>query len=210
MRAPCRTGRGGVPARRETSARRGRGRRRSRGAPQRVEHGQWPCIMWGKIHTGLILNGEPARGERMPQDELARRFGACITSVREALWLLEAEGLVVAEPHRGVRVACVETEQVKGVYVMRRLAEGHAMKRATLRVSRRDLSAARALLDRLQRKEAAGDRGAVRELNLSSPERTGDTDAVAAAQEHIHQGFAAITEHLAGSSGPDPFDLEVD
>lgn len=207
----------------------------------------------------LILNGELARGERLPQDELARRFGASITPVREALRLLEAEGVVVAEPHRGVRVAGVDLERVKGIYVMRRLAESYAMKRAALRVSRRDLSAARELLDRLQSKEADGDRGAVRELNrefhfffyercgmpalhdqirgiwqsfpwdlmLSSKERTatshkehleilsaldaGDCDAVAVATErHIHRGFAAITEHLTGHSGPDPFDLDVD
>lgn len=207
----------------------------------------------------LILNGELARGERMPQDELARRFGASITPVREALRLLEAEGLVVAEPHRGVRVAGVDLERVKGIYVMRRLAESYAMKRATLRVSRRDLAAARGLLEHLQSREDDGDRGAVRELNrefhfffyercgmpalhaqirgiwqafpwdlmLSSKERTansrtehlqilaaleaGDCDAVAAATErHILMGFSAITEHLTGRSGPDPFDLEVD
>lgn len=113
----------------------------------------------------LILSGELARGARMPQDELARRFGASITPVREAMRLLEAEGLVVSEPHRGVRVAGVDLERVKGIYVMRRLAETYAMQRATLRVSRRDLTAARGLLERLQQEEAEGNRGTVRDLN---------------------------------------------
>lgn len=93
-----------------------------------------------------ILSGELARGARMPQDDLAREFGASITPVREALRQLEAEGLVVAEPHRGVRVAGVDLEQVTASYVVRRLTESYAMRRATLRLSPRDLTRARELL----------------------------------------------------------------
>jgi DNA-binding GntR family transcriptional regulator len=95
-----------------------------------------------------ILAGTLPRGARLPQDELARDFGASITPVREALRLLEAEGLVVAEPHRGARVAGVDLAQVTATYVVRRLIESYAMRRATLRLSRRDLARARDVLDR--------------------------------------------------------------
>ena len=95
-----------------------------------------------------ILAGTLPRGARLPQDELARDFGASSTPVREALRLLEAEGLVVAEPHRGVRVAGVDLAQVTATYVVRRLIESYAMRRATLRLSRRDLARARELLER--------------------------------------------------------------
>jgi DNA-binding GntR family transcriptional regulator len=94
----------------------------------------------------MILSGELPRGARLPQDDLARRFGASITPVREALRLLEADGIVVAEPHRGVRVAGVDLEQVKATYVLRRLSESYAMRRAMLRVSRRDMATAREAL----------------------------------------------------------------
>src|SRR5207237_9391530 len=94
-----------------------------------------------------ILSGTLPRGARLPQDELARDFGASSTPVREALRLLEAEGLVVAEPHRGVRVAGVDLAQVTATYVVRRLVGGYAIRRATLRLSRRDLARARELLD---------------------------------------------------------------
>ncbi|MER6243581.1 GntR family transcriptional regulator [Streptomyces griseorubiginosus] len=67
-----------------------------------------------------ILGGEPARGERMARNGLARRFGASTTPVREALRLLDAEGLVLAEPHGGVRVAGVDLERVKGITLLRR------------------------------------------------------------------------------------------
>lgn len=52
-----------------------------------------------------ILRGEYAVGERLRQEDLARRFGVSPTPVREALRVLEAQGLVRYEPHRGVAVA---------------------------------------------------------------------------------------------------------
>jgi DNA-binding GntR family transcriptional regulator len=97
-----------------------------------------------------ILAGDLTRGARLPQDELARQFGASITPVREALSQLAAEGLVVAERHRGVRVAGVDLEQVTATYIVRRLTETYAMRRATLRLSRRDLARAREILSGAQ------------------------------------------------------------
>ncbi|MFF7285832.1 GntR family transcriptional regulator [Streptomyces griseorubiginosus] len=68
-----------------------------------------------------ILGGEPARGQRMARNGLARRFGASITPLAGgALRLLDAEGLVLAEPHGGVRVAGVDLERVKGITLLRR------------------------------------------------------------------------------------------
>jgi DNA-binding GntR family transcriptional regulator len=113
----------------------------------------------------LISSGDLARGDRLPQDELARRFNASITPVREALRLLEAEGLVVAEPHRGVRVAGVDLERIKGLYVLRRLAEGYAMRRVVQRLSPRDIAEVTALLDQMQATIEAGDLAAVRDMN---------------------------------------------
>lgn len=113
----------------------------------------------------LILAGELPRGARMQQEELAVRFDASITPVREALRVLEAEGLVVGEAHRGVRVASLDVERVKAVYVVRRLVESYAMQRATNRLTRRDLAVAHRLVDEMEVAIAAGDIAAVREKN---------------------------------------------
>lgn len=98
----------------------------------------------------LIDSGEIPRGERLQQDQLAARFATSITPVREALKRLEAEGLLVTEPHRGVRVSSVDLEKAKGVYVSRRLIEPYAAQRAALRVSRRDLEQATRLVERMR------------------------------------------------------------
>ncbi|SDI09722.1 DNA-binding transcriptional regulator, GntR family [Arthrobacter subterraneus] len=113
----------------------------------------------------MIVSGEMPRGSRLPQDELAKRFNSSITPVREALRALEADALVVAEPHRGVRVAGVDFERVQATYVLRRLAESFAMRRAAIRLSPHELLQAESLLARLKESTARRDVTAMRSLN---------------------------------------------
>jgi DNA-binding GntR family transcriptional regulator len=112
----------------------------------------------------LIRSGEIERGSRIRQDDLAARFDTSITPVREALRQLEAEGLLVSEPHRGVRVASADLESIKGTYIIRRLVEPYVMQRATRRISRRDLEQVIALNERM-RTTASEDVRAMGELN---------------------------------------------
>jgi DNA-binding GntR family transcriptional regulator len=87
-----------------------------------------------------VLSGRYPRGARLRQDELAADFGVSITPVREALRVLESEQLLVAEPHRGVRVAeLIDVDAIRAEYVVRRLAETFAVRRAASRLSRHDL-----------------------------------------------------------------------
>ncbi len=94
----------------------------------------------------LIESGELPRGSRIHQSQLAARFETSITPVREAIKQLEAEGLLIGEPHRGVRVASAEPGDVKAIYVMRRLVEPYAFCRSARRISRRDIDHAEALI----------------------------------------------------------------
>jgi len=113
----------------------------------------------------MIAAGDLARGARVHQDDLAARFNTSITPVREALRLLEAEGLLVSEPHRGVRVSEVDVSELAGVYVARRLVEPFAIAVATDNVNRRTLAAAEAQLDAIQAAREAGDKAAVTAAN---------------------------------------------
>lgn len=113
----------------------------------------------------LILSGKLARGTRLPQDELAQRFDSSITPVREALRVLESERLVTSEPHRGVRVAGVDFQTVKAAYIVRRLTESFAIRRATIRISAHEIRQAELLLVELNEAALQDDRQKVRELN---------------------------------------------
>jgi DNA-binding GntR family transcriptional regulator len=66
-----------------------------------------------------ILEGAIDGGEKLNQLELANAFGVSRVPVREALRILEAEGLIVFVPHRGATVAVLSVEEVEELYAMR-------------------------------------------------------------------------------------------
>ena len=113
----------------------------------------------------MIRDGELPRGSRIQQDVLAAKFNTSITPVREALVLLEAEGLLVGEPNRGVSVADADFGAIKSVYIQRMLLETYAMQRATRRISHRDLDRAQLLLDRMEKTAGPADVVSIVELN---------------------------------------------
>jgi len=76
-----------------------------------------------------IFRGELIVGERLRQDDLAARFEVSSTPVREALRVLETQGLVTHEPNRGVTVANV-AGRFEQVYRLREALECLAVEMA--------------------------------------------------------------------------------
>jgi DNA-binding GntR family transcriptional regulator len=79
-----------------------------------------------RIATSLrdeILSGAIAPGERLRQDEIAARVGSSRLPVREALRILESEGLVELEPNKGARVPALSFDEVHTLYRMRERLE---------------------------------------------------------------------------------------
>jgi DNA-binding GntR family transcriptional regulator len=74
-----------------------------------------------------ILGGELRPGMRIRQEEVAERLGASRLPVREALRMLEAEGLTEHEPHKGARVPRLSQHEVDVVYQMRERLEPLAL-----------------------------------------------------------------------------------
>ena len=72
---------------------------------------------------GAILSGEIGPGEWIRQEEVAERLGASRLPVREALRMLEAEGLAEHERHRGARVPSLSMHEVDVMYRMREQLE---------------------------------------------------------------------------------------
>ncbi|MGY1601222.1 GntR family transcriptional regulator [Geodermatophilus sp. SYSU D00815] len=70
-----------------------------------------------------ILRGEIRPGEWIRQEEVAERLGSSRLPVREALRILEAEGLTEHERHRGARVPSLSMHEVDVVYRMREQLE---------------------------------------------------------------------------------------
>ena len=74
-----------------------------------------------------ILSGDIIPGERIRQEDVAGRFGASRLPVREALRMLEAEGLTEHEPNKGARVPRLSAHEVDVIYQMRERLEPLAL-----------------------------------------------------------------------------------
>src|SRR5437867_8366947 len=82
-----------------------------------------------------ILDGRLEPGRRLKEEELARELGISRTPVREALLVLQAEGLVDAAPNRGAVVRAHDAVDLDDLYQLRALLEGYAARRAASRIT---------------------------------------------------------------------------
>lgn len=87
-----------------------------------------------------ILDGQIAPGDRLRQEEIAARFGASRLPVREALRILEAEGLTEHETNKGARVCRLDMQELQVVYQIRERLEPLALAQSMPHLSAADLS----------------------------------------------------------------------
>ncbi len=78
----------------------------------------------------MILSGELAPGDRIGQEELARRFEVSRIPVRGALARLESDGLVVLKPSSGAWVASFDLNECLEIYMIRERLEPLALRQA--------------------------------------------------------------------------------
>jgi DNA-binding GntR family transcriptional regulator len=93
-----------------------------------------------------IVLGQLPPGQKVGQDQIAAEFSASHVPVREAFRRLEARGLLVSEPRRGVRVAPIDPSAVSEVTEMRAALEVLALRHAARKLTRGDIDAARIAL----------------------------------------------------------------
>jgi DNA-binding GntR family transcriptional regulator len=77
-----------------------------------------------------ILGGEFTPGQAVPQEEIAARFGVSRIPVRDAMNLLQAEGLLRIVPSKGSFVANPSPEEILETYEIRVLLELEALRLA--------------------------------------------------------------------------------
>lgn len=80
----------------------------------------------------LVLTNHLHPGQPIVIDQLANDLGVSHTPVREALAMLEHEGLVTMKPYENPRVADVDALYVREAWEMRILLEGWGVRRAAL------------------------------------------------------------------------------
>jgi DNA-binding GntR family transcriptional regulator len=97
-----------------------------------------------------ILAGEIGPGEWIRQEEVAERLGSSRLPVREALRILEAEGLTEHERHRGARVPSLSMHEVDVMYRMREQLEQLAIAESIPQLSGADVARMEAVQERIE------------------------------------------------------------
>ncbi len=96
----------------------------------------------------VFLDYEP--GQALRERDLIEEFQVSRTPVREALILLESEGLVRIFPNQGTIVSEVSFQQLKDVFEIRSFLVSLTGRLAAARITPEELGELRALLDRMK------------------------------------------------------------
>jgi DNA-binding GntR family transcriptional regulator len=119
-----------------------------------------------ELIRAAILEGRLPPGHRLKEGELASQLGISRTPIREALFVLQAEGLVEATPNRGAAVRSYELDELREMYDLRAVLEGHAARRAAERADPPLVEELRASCDRFAAVSEQGELAAIVAENL--------------------------------------------
>lgn len=87
-----------------------------------------------KTLRNAIIQGEFQPGERLMEITLAKKLGVSRTPVREAIRMLELEGLVVMIPRKGAEVANITVKDLKDALEVRMALEALSVRLACERI----------------------------------------------------------------------------
>lgn len=96
-----------------------------------------------------IFAGHMRPGERLVEAAIAERLGVSRTTVREALLMLERQGLIVSRPRRGTFVTRLSREDALDLGFTRALLEGFGVSAGFERIDERVLGRMEQLLEQM-------------------------------------------------------------
>ena len=118
-----------------------------------------------------IIAGVIEPGAWLKTEALAGRYGVSANPVREALWRLQGEGFVVANPNQGARVRTIDDDFVRNIFEIREAIEPIFVRRFCQRATPADL-------DRLRIADAA--------FAEVAADRPADFEAIEATNRDFH------------------------
>jgi len=110
-----------------------------------------------RVIREAIIKGEFKSGERLIQDDLAKKLGVSRMPLREALKQLEVEGYLVLEPHKGAIVKSLSINEIQEIYFLRSKLEPIAMKEKFKHFSEEDINELENLSEEMLKVKAIND-----------------------------------------------------
>jgi DNA-binding GntR family transcriptional regulator len=104
-----------------------------------------------------ILRGRFRPGEKLDQQELADELGVSRSPVREALRVLDAEGLITLVPNKGAVVTERSLPELEELYFTRGLVEGAAIERSAPRMDEKTLWKLEDIIEAAERTDDYGE-----------------------------------------------------
>ena len=98
-----------------------------------------------------IVNGNLEPGTRLILKTIANDLGVSEIPVREAIRMLEAQGLVTMTPHAGAQVSKFNVNDIREIAEIRGLLEGYAIRTAIPFIKGEVLSTLNAIIDEMRR-----------------------------------------------------------
>ncbi len=156
--------------------------------PPKTRDGQSVGAVYERLRTA-ILRGEIGAGSRISQASLAEDFGAGRTPLREALRMLQRDGLVVSEPNRSVRVAALSAEGFEEICIMRVALEAVAVRITVPTLESADLAELEGYMAQMKHYHKVGD-----EAGMRTPHRAFHGLLVAAAGPRVGNEITELSD----------------
>jgi DNA-binding GntR family transcriptional regulator len=86
-----------------------------------------------------VISGSLKPGERVPESEIAERFGISRTPIREAFRQLESDGFLMMTPRKGAVVSPITDKDVREFYAIKSLLEGYAAEKACVELTDKEI-----------------------------------------------------------------------
>ena len=128
--------------------------------------GQHVAVVHEQLRTA-ILRGEIEAGATTSQTALAQQLDAGRTPLREALRMLQREGLVISEPNRRVRIAELSSDDAEELYIMRISLECVAIRLTVPALESADFAALEGYMAQMDHYMKEGDMQAWRQPHLA-------------------------------------------
>jgi len=113
----------------------------------------------------IIVEGDLAPGEKIPEKDLCAKFGVSRTPMREALKVLASEGLIALTPNRGAWVTSLTLADLEEVFPVMGALEALAGEMACARISDQEIARVRKLHETMVEHYDTGDLPAYFQLN---------------------------------------------
>ncbi len=148
-------------------------------------------VVFKTLRQAIIMgNLEP--GERLMEMDLASRMGVSRTPIREAMRMLELEGLVIMVPRCGARVAKISFKNLKDVLEVREALEELAITLACHRITKKQLEELRATSDKFEQTVNEGNEAKIAEADV----RFHDIIIEASGNEKLVQMMQNLSEQV--------------